>query len=599
MRNVVKVVSVLLTLCLLLGINLPAVHADEHGKTPKGDLPKYQVDVGTKGMVATAHPEATKIGADVLRHGGNAVDAAIAIQFALNVSEPMMSGIGGGGFMMVYDAKKDKTTIIDSREKASAGSKPDMFLDKDGKPIPFDERVMMGDAVGVPGTLKGLETAYDKWGTVDWKKLVTPAEKLAKHGVKVNWVLADAVKDNQEKLSRSAAKNIFLPNGEPLQKGDKLVQKDLAKTLNMIEKRGSAALYHGPITKALASTVQKFGGTMTEKDLSNYDVTVDKPLMGTYRGYKLATMPPPSSGGLTVLQILKLLEGYDMKQYGPRSPEKYNLLAEAMHVAYADRGAYIGDPKFVDVPMKGMLDDDYIAKRRQLIELGKANKSIKPGDPWAYQDGENHGYVEQPNDKKTGETTHFTVADQWGNLVSYTTTIEQEFGTGIMVPGYGFMLNNEMTDFDAVPGGANQVKAGKRPMSSMSPTIVFDKDGNPFMTVGSPGGKTIITSVAQTIINVIDYGMAPKQAIEEQRIYSPDYPDIRWEQGVPENVRGQLEQLGYKFDKVPRDIGNVQMIRIYPNFYLGAADSTRQGRAQGIDHVKGARHDHHNRHNDK
>ncbi|ASK64139.1 gamma-glutamyltransferase [Virgibacillus phasianinus] len=587
MRNYLKVISVLLALCLLLSINIPAIHADGHGKPPKDDLPKYQVDVGTKGMVATSHPEATKIGAEVLKQGGNAVDAAIAIQFALNVSEPMMSGVGGGGFMMVYDAEKDKTVIIDSREKASSGAEPDMFLNENGEPIPFDERVMMGDAVGIPGTLKGLETAYEKWGTFSWKKLVKPAEKLAKHGVEVNWVLADAIQDNQEKLSKSAAKEVFLPDGTPLQEGDMLIQRDLAKTLKMIEKNKSDALYEGPVAEALASTVQSFGGTITTADLDNYDVTIDQPLMGTYRGYKLATMPPPSSGGLTVLQILNLLESYDLKQYGPRSPEKYNLLAEAMHLAYADRGAYIGDPKFVNVPMEGMLDEDYINLRSQLIELGKANKNVEPGNPWAYQEGENPGYVEQPNDKKTGQTTHFSVADQWGNLVSYTTTIEQEFGTGIMVPGYGFMLNNEMTDFDAIPGGANQVKPGKRPMSSMSPTIVFDQNGEPFMTVGSPGGKTIITSVAQTIINVIDYGMTPKQAIEEPRIYSPDYPDIRWEEGVPEETRHQLEQLGYKFDEEPRDIGNVQMIRIHPNFFLGAADSTRQGRALGIDYVKG------------
>jgi gamma-glutamyltranspeptidase/glutathione hydrolase len=594
MRRFPKIFFVLMALCLLLGINLPAVHADKHPKALKNNLPQYQVDVGTKGMVATAHPEATKIGADVLRHGGNAVDAAIAIQFALNVSEPMMSGIGGGGFMMVYDAKKDKTTIIDSREKASAGATPDMFLDENGNPIPFDKRVMMGDAVGIPGTLKGLETAYHKWGTEPWKKLVSPAEKLAKKGVEVNWVLADAIESNREKLSRSAAKKIFLPHGHPLKEGDRLVQKNLAKTLKMIEKEKSAALYKGPIAKALSSTVQRFGGTITRKDLANYDVTIDQPLIGTYRGYKLATMPPPSSGGLTTLQILKLLEGYDMKQYGPRSPEKYNLLTEAMHLAYADRGAYIGDPKFVDVPMKGMLNDDYLDQRRQLIELGKANKNIKPGNPWAYQDGENPGYVKQPNDKKIGQTTHFTVADQWGNLVSYTTTIEQEFGTGIMVPGYGFMLNNEMTDFDAIPGGANEVQPHKRPMSSMSPTIVFDQNGKPFMTVGSPGGKTIIMSVTETIMNVIDYGMAPKQAIEEPRIYSPSYPDIRWEKGIPKETRAQLEQLGYKFDQEPTDIGNVQMIQIYPNFYLGAADSTRQGRALGVDEVKGhgKRHKH-------
>ncbi|MGC4377049.1 gamma-glutamyltransferase [Fictibacillus sp. Mic-4] len=570
---------ILLTTILIVNYSPTSIQAKE-----KRNITDSQVAVGTKGMVVTSHPLASKVGAEVLKKGGNAVDAAIAIQFALNVNEPMMSGIGGGGFMMVYEAKNHKITIIDSREKAPLGAKPDMFLDKNGKVIPFPVRSTDGKAVGVPGTLKGLVKAHEKWGTVPFKKLIDPSIRMAEKGVKVNWVLADAIKENEDKLSKTAAKEIFLPNGKPLKEGDVLVQKDLAKTFKLIRKNGQHAFYNGEIAKAISSVVQKNNGSMTKKDLKNYDVTIDQPIKGTYRGYEIASMPPPSSGGVTLLQILSILEGYDLNQYGVRSPEKYHLLTEAMHLAYADRGAYVGDPKFVDVPTKGMLNPDYINERRSQIQFEKANSDIKPGDPWKFQEG-NGGQpiVKQPDDKKIGQTTHFTVADKWGNLVSYTTTIEQEFGTGIMVPGYGFLLNNELTDFDAVPGGANEVQPNKRPMSSMSPTIIF-KDGKPVMTVGSPGGSTIIASVVQTIINSIDYHMNLKDAIEEPRIFSPSYPTINWEEGIPQAARNRLEEWGHKWNSKPQPIGNVQSMQIFrkPDFYLGAADSTRQGKAIGL-----------------
>ncbi|MBM7644856.1 gamma-glutamyltranspeptidase/glutathione hydrolase [Scopulibacillus daqui] len=570
------IIAVLILLCNFLPTMASAQQNDHDGK---------QVAAGTKGMVAASTPEATKVGEQVLKDGGNAVDAAIAMQFALNVSEPMMSGIGGGGFMMVYNAKNHKTSIIDSREKAPAGAKPDMFLDKNGKVIPFPVRSTNGKAVGIPGTLKGLMAAHDKWGTKPFKQLIDPSIKLAEKGIKVNWVLADAIKENKNKFNKAAQK-VFLKHGKPLKEGDWLKQKDLAQTFKDIRDNGVNDFYKGAIAKDIANVVQDNKGSMKTKDLKNYHVTIDQPLTGTYRGYKLETMPPPSSGGLTVLQILKLLEGFDMKDYGIRSPEKYHLITEAMHLAYADRGAYIGDPKFVKVPEQGMLNPKYIEKRRSLIKMGQANKTVKPGDPWKYQSGKpDKPIVKQPDDKQIGQTTHFTVADKWGNLVSYTTTIEQEFGTGIMVPGRGFMLNNELTDFDAVPGGANEVRPNKRPMSSMSPTIIF-KDGKPFMTVGSPGGSTIIASVAETIINVIDYHMDLKDAIEEPRIYSPAYPNIQWEKGIPEKSRQKLTEWGGQWDKKPSPIGNVQSIRIYhdPDFYIGACDSTRQGQAAGIFH---------------
>ncbi|WEZ02190.1 gamma-glutamyltransferase [Bacillus subtilis] len=573
--------TALLSVLLVAG-SVP-FHA-EAKKLPKSYDEYKQVDVGKDGMVATAHPLASEIGADVLKKGGNAIDAAVAIQFALNVTEPMMSGIGGGGFMMVYDGKTKDTTIIDSRERAPAGATPDMFLDENGKAIPFSERVTKGTAVGVPGTLKGLEEALDKWGTRSMKQLITPSIKLAEKGFPIDSVLADAISDYQEKLSRTAAKDVFLPNGEPLKEGDTLIQKDLAKTFKLIRSNGTDAFYKGKFAKTLSDTVQDFGGSMTEKDLENYDITIDEPIWGDYQGYQIATTPPPSSGGIFLLQMLKILDDFNLSQYDVRSWEKYQLLAETMHLSYADRASYAGDPEFVNVPLKGLLHPDYIKERQQLINLDQVNKKPKAGDPWKYQEGSaNYKQVEQPKDKVEGQTTHFTVADRWGNVVSYTTTIEQLFGTGIMVPDYGVILNNELTDFDAIPGGANEVQPNKRPLSSMTPTILF-KDDKPVLTVGSPGGATIISSVLQTILYHIEYGMELKAAVEEPRIYTNSMSSYRYEDGVPKDVLSKLNGMGHNFGTSPVDIGNVQSISIdHENgTFKGVADSSRNGAAIGI-----------------
>ncbi|MGG0052110.1 gamma-glutamyltransferase [Bacillus atrophaeus] len=576
-----------LCLTVLLSVMLAAGIApfQAEAKKPQKNYDEYtQVDVGKDGMVATAHPLASEIGAEVLKKGGNAIDASVAIQFALNVVEPMMSGIGGGGFMMVYDGKTKDTTIINSRERAPAGATPDMFLDENGKAIPFSERVTKGTAVGVPGTLKSLEKALDMWGTRSMRQLIAPSIKLAAKGFPIDSVLAEAISDYQDKLSRTAAKDVFLPNGEPLKEGDKLVQKDLAKTFKLIWLKGTDAFYDGKFARTLSNTVQDFGGSMTEEDLENYDVTIDKPMWGEYQGYQIATTPPPSSGGVFLLQMLNILDDFNLSQYDIRSWEKYQLLAETMHLSYADRAAYAGDPEFVNVPLKGLLHPDYIKERQKLISLDKVNKKPAAGDPWVYEEGSaNYKQVEQPKDKIEGETTHFTVADRWGNVVSYTTTIEQLFGSGIMVPGYGVVLNNELTDFDAVPGGANEVQPNKRPLSSMTPTILF-KDDKPVLTVGSPGGATIISSVLQTILYNIEYGMELKAAVEEPRIYTNNINSYRYEDDVPEDVISKLNGMGHKFGKSPVKIGNVQSIFIdHENgTFKGVADSSRNGAAIGV-----------------
>lgn len=579
--------SILFSVLLLVG----TIPLTGQAKKPQLDYDDYsQVDVGRDGMVATAHPLASEIGADVLKRGGNAIDAAVAIQFALNVVEPMMSGIGGGGFMMVYDGKTKETTIVNSRERAPAGATPDMFLDEKGDAIPFAQRSTGGTAVGVPGTLKGLETALEMWGSRPLQQLIGPSVKLAEKGFPIDSVLAQAIKDNQAKLSRTAAKDIFLPNGEPLKEGDILVQSDLAKTFKLIRAKGSDVFYKGEIAKAISKTVQEFGGSMVVNDLSKYNVTIDEPIWGDYQGYKIASMPPPSSGGVFLLQMLKILDDFNLSKYDVRSLEKYHLLAETMHLAYADRAAYAGDPEFVTVPLKGLLHPEYIKERQSLISLDRVNTNVTAGNPWMYESStSNYETVAQPNDRKDGETTHFTVADKWGNVVSYTTTIEQVFGTGIVVPEYGIVLNNELTDFDAVPGGANEVQPNKRPLSSMTPTIVFEND-QPVLTVGSPGGATIITSVLQTILHAIEYDMELQAAIEEPRIYTNNLTSYRYEEDIPAATIQQLNSMGHRFGNSPTTIGNVQSIFINhkDGTFKGVADSSRNGAAIGIN-LKGKR----------
>ncbi|RFU70981.1 gamma-glutamyltransferase [Peribacillus saganii] len=591
-KRICTILSLLFSLLIVIGTfpvtGLAITDAHSQKGQPKNRQLSYdaykEVDVGKDGMVATAHPLASEIGAEVLKKGGNAIDASVAIQFALNVTEPMMSGIGGGGFMMVHDGKTKKITIINSRERAPQGARPDMFLDEKGVPIPFEKRYTTGNAVGVPGTLKGLENALKLWGTRPMKELISPSIQLAEKGFPIDSVLAKSIEDNKAVLANTDAKKVFLPNGKPLKEGDRLVQKDLAKTFKLIRSSGSGVFYKGEIGKAIAKVVQNKGGTMTEQDLARYQVTKDQPIWGSYQGYDIATMPPPSSGGVFMLQMLKILDEFNLSQYPVRSPQKYHLLAEAMHLAYADRAAYAGDPEFVEVPVKGLLNPEYIKKRQQLISINQMNTDVKAGDPWKYENKQSSkNTVKQPDDRKIGETTHFTVADKWGNVVSYTTTIEQVFGSGIIVPGYGIMLNNELTDFDAIPGGANEVQPNKRPLSSMTPTIVY-KDGKPVLTVGSPGGPTIITSVMQTILNIAEYKMGTKLAVEEPRIYSNSVNSYRYEEGIPAETLAQLKEMGHNFGPSTVDIGNVQSIEINYNrgYFKGVADSSRNGAAIGV-----------------
>lgn len=582
MKQFLKRFGTILTLALLLMATAnPAVlgAAVEPDYTEEND-----VATADEGMVVSAHPLASETGYDVLAKGGTAMDAAIAMQYVLTVAEPMMSGIGGGGFMMVYEGQTGETSIINSRERAPGGADSEMFLDDEGEALPFEERVRSGKSVGVPGTLRGLEEAHESWGTIDMAELIAPAVSLAEEGFAIDDFLADQIADNADKLQATAAGEVFFNEQEPLVEGDVLVQKDLAKTLSLIRDNGIDYFYNSEISEAAANAVQEFGGSMTAEDLSNYEVTWDEPIWGEFNGYDIATMPPPSSGGVFMLQMLGILDDFDLSQYDINSPEKYHLLAEAMHLAYADRAEYAGDPEFVDVPVEGLLNPDYIDERRALISMDEVNEKPEAGDPWKYQEGTDEvENVEQPGDIVDGQTTHFSVADKYGNVVSYTTTIEQVFGSGIMVPEYGFMLNNELTDFDAEPGGANEVQPNKRPLSSMTPTIVFD-NGIPSMTAGSPGGQTIITSVLQTIINTYEYELDVHSAVTEPRIFTNDLESYRFEEGVPQEVINQLNEMGHNFGDESEPIGNVSSIQINPvtGEFTGATDKNRNGAAFGL-----------------
>ncbi len=575
-------------------IPVSAARASETG----ANRSKQQVrtDTGSEGMVSTVHPQATKAGADVLRNGGNAIDAAVAAQFALNVVQPHGSGIGGGGFMLVYMAEEDELYSIDNRERAPLGATSEMFLDDAGEPIPFEKRITLGEAVGVPGTLRACDVATKRFGTRELSELIAPAIELASGEcpVTVNEHLASVIEEERRKFN-DAARSVFVPDGEPLQPGDELVQPSLADTFRQIRDEGIGPFYNGEIATATADVVQEHGGSMTVDDLARYNVTVDHPDVGEYGDLTVRTQSLPSSGGLTIAQLLGLLEEFDLRQYDRRSAETYHTLIEAFHLAYADRGEYMGDKALVDAPWQGLLDEEYIDQRRSLIDPDSAGlANADPGDPWAYQPGdpyrvstrkhdgsESSKRLKSPLRSDLGQTTHFTTADSEGNLVSWTSTIEQFFGTGIMVPEHGFMLNNELTDFDAKPGGPNQVEPTKRPLSSTSPTILF-KDGKPFMTIGSPGGKTIITTILQVILNVAEFGMSLPDAVVEPRIYADVDPAVVWEEGVPAAGRRQLGRLGHDVEETSTSLGNVQAIAVRDDEYFGVADGRRDGSVIGL-----------------
>jgi gamma-glutamyltranspeptidase/glutathione hydrolase len=474
---------------------LPDTANAPEGKGP----PSWTGKAFRQGVVAVSTPLAAEVGARVLEQGGNAIDAAAAIQFALNVVEPEFSGIGGGGFMMIHLAKTGETVIMESREKAPAAATPDMF-----QGLSFTEASTSGLAVGVPGTLLGVATALENWGTITLAEAIAPAIPLAEDGFKINRFLASDTASFRTALQPETAAVFRLPSGDPLPEGYLLKQPDLAKTLRLIAEQGPDVFYRGEIAAAIVE-VQKRSqtidlprgvGRMTLADLDQYDVRIREPIVGDYRGYTLKSMSPPSSGGLTVVQMLKMLERFPMgdanQGFGFGATRTLNVMIEAMRLAFADRAVWMGDEDFVYVPKVGLINDDYMAMRSALIDPDSRIEMAYPDDPRPYDTASLNGganKVALADTKPDGHTTHFSVVDKWGNVVSYTTTIEAGWGTGIMVPGYGFLLNNELTDFNFTPRagtdppgdldfdpGANDVAPFKRPRSSMSPSMLFKGD---------------------------------------------------------------------------------------------------------------------------
>lgn len=488
------------------------------------------------GVVAVSHPAAAAAGARMLAQGGNAIDAAAAVQFALNVVEPQSSGIGGGGFMLIHLAKTGETVIVDSRERAPAAASADMFA-PDGVPMPFQQASTSGLAVGVPGTLRGVDTALRRWGTLPLSKTLEPAIELAEHGFRVNRFMAeDIASDGGRTRLQPETAAIFRPGGVPLKEGDWLVQPDLARTLKLLAAEGPDVFYRGPLAQAIVAAQRRArselgaagAGRMTLADLAQYQVAIRQPLVGHYRGWTLAGMPPPSSGGLATFQMLAMLERFPLgdtaQGYGFGSPKTLNVMIEAMRLAFADRAVWIGDDDAVPVPQAGLLNADYLAKRSALINPDSRMSTPDAGNPRPW-DASSMRTKSPPANQESLHTTHFSIVDRWGNLVSYTSTIEFTWGSGITVPGYGFLLNNELTDFNFVPSadaavgnpGANDVAPGKRPRSSMAPTVLF-RDGKPVAAYGSPGGSTIINSVLNVTLNLVDHDMSLQQAIDAPRL---------------------------------------------------------------------------------
>ncbi len=495
------------------------------------------------GMVVTSQYLASQIGTDILKMGGNAVDAAVAVGYAQAVVNPCCGNIGGGGFMTIHLA--DGTdTFINFRETAPAAASADMYLDKEGK-VTKDASLYGYLAAGVPGTVLGMDSAQKKYGKLTRQQVMAPAIKLAREGFVLTRADTDILDTTVKRFRQDPeSARIFLrKNGEALQPGDRLVQTDLADTLAAISEKGPNAFYQGKIPQAVEAAAKKSGGILTATDFANYKITETAPITCSYRGYKFVSSPPPSSGGVTLCETLNVLEGYDLKNMGFNSAAYIHTLTEAMRHAYMDRNTFLGDPEFVKNPIDRLLSKSYAADIRKQIIANKATPSVEvqPGM--------------QPHEKP--ETTHYSIVDHEGNAVSTTYTVNGRFGAVVIAPGTGFFLNDEMDDFTVkvgeqnmyglVQGTTNAIAPGKHPLSSMSPTLVT-KDGKIFMVLGSPGGSRIITITLQTALNVIEHGMAPQEAVDAPRIHHQWLPDeVYYEQrGISFDSISLLKTMGYK-----------------------------------------------------
>jgi len=530
------------------------------------------------GVVVSASSLASEVGIEILKKGGNAVDAAVAVGFALAVTYPSAGNIGGGAFMVIHLADGIETTI-DYREKAPAKAYCDMYLDKNGNYIPelSNSGVI---SVGVPGSVAGLLYALKKYGELSLDEVIDPAIKLAKDGFILDYYLARSFENVLPEFSKyPSSMNVFSKGGKPYKEGDRFFQPDLAWTLKQIKEKGRDGFYKGKVAELLVNQIQKDGGYITIKDLEDYQPVEREPVKGTYRGYEIISMAPPSSGGICLIELLNILENYSFNKDEWGSSVYIHKLVEAMKYVYADRSKHLGDPDFYDVPVSSLLSKQYAKEIfNKIRDTATPSSEIHPSDNFSF--------------KESNETTHYSVYDKDGNAVSTTTTINSYFGNKVVVDGVGFLMNNEMDDFSSKPGEpniyglvggeANSIKPGKRMLSSMTPTIVL-KNGKPFIIVGSPGGSTIITSVLQVILNCIDFKMNIKKAIDMPRIHHQWLPDeINYEMfGLSADVKEDLEKLGYKIGSV-KEIGRVQGIMIDDkNRIWGATDPRGYGGVAG------------------
>ena len=551
---------------------------------PAAATAKTPLATGTGGAVATISEQASQSAMAILNKGGNAVDAAVAAAATLGVTDPFSCGIGGGGFMVIYLAKDKRAITIDHRETAPASFTPQAFLEN-GKPVDFETAVASGASVGVPGTVRGWHEALERYGTMRFNQVLAPAIEVAEKGYQVTEIFSHLTAQNERKFQLYAPTSaLYLRNGKAVQPGTLIRNPGMAKAYREIAEGGVKAFYEGPLARAIVDAVNKpplapgksaRPGKMTMADLANYEARIRQPLRSTYRGYEIVGMPLPSSGGATVAQALNILEGYDLKKL-PRAQAEH-LYIEASRLAFADRNAYLADPEYIDAPVAGILSKEYAAQRRKLIGA-RAARNVAAGDPYGYQ--RDLSVPLRPQSAKlqleNAHTTHLTVSDKDGNVVSYTFTIESWGGSGIVVPGYGFLLNNELTDFDFSGPHPNVPEAGKRPRSSMAPTIAL-KDGKPAFTIGSPGGSTIITTVLQTIVNYIDLGMPMDQAVNAPRISERNGDATSIEPGFAGSERARaLEHLGHRWEAEPEEIGAANALVFNPDGTVTAVSESRR-----------------------
>ena len=558
-----------LALCAVLGFFATSAGAQQ--AILEGE--RFHPQESRHGMAATSHYLASQIARDVMQDGGNAVDAAVTAGFALAVTQPRSGNIGGGGFMLISDEDSGKVVAIDYREKAPAAAFETMFQNDAGEAVPELSRYTH-NASGVPGTVAGLALALDEYGTLSLAEALAPAIELAENGFALPQRFVEGIEQASERFEQWPASRakFFKPDGSRYQVGDIYRQPALAATLKRIAEHGPREFYEGETAKLIAAEMEKHGGLMTAEDLADYRPAIREPVHGTYRGYDVYAMSPPSSGGAHIVQMLNILEGYDIGAMGFNSARTIHVMSEAMKRAYADRAEYLGDTDFVDVPLAGITSKAYADALREQIDLGRAtpSDSIAAGDPLPYE---------------SNETTHFSIADDSGLAVSNTYTINFSYGSGITVAGAGFLLNNEMDDFSAKPGvpnaygliggEANKVEPGKRMLSSMSPTIVR-KDNKNFLVTGSPGGSRIITTTLQVLMNVIDHKMNIQTAVNAPRIHHQWFPDeIRIEQGISPDTISLLEAKGHTVT-TNTAMGAIQSIMVGEDGTLyGGADARR------------------------